>query len=69
MYFSPYRGANMQNLQADLSNQNFYQVLQEVINVTSKTVLSLINLADIFAEKRRGFEDDATNQDISKMGQ
>lgn len=63
LYFSPYRGANMQNLQADLSNQNFYQVLQEVINVTSKTVLSLINLATIyFAEKRRGFEDDATNQ-------
>lgn len=63
LYFSPYRGANMQNLQANLSNQNFYQVLQEVINATSKTVLSLINLATIyFAEKRRGFEDDATNQ-------
>ncbi|MDI3526684.1 MAG: hypothetical protein PWR03_867 [Tenuifilum sp.] len=63
LYFSPYRGANMQNLQANLSNQNFYQVLQSVINATSKTVLSLINLATIyFAEKRRGFEDDATNQ-------
>jgi len=63
LYFSPYRGANMQNLQANLSNQNFYQVLQTVINATSKTVLSLINLATIyFAEKRRGFEDDATNQ-------
>lgn len=63
LYFSPYRGVNMQNLQANLSNQNFYQVLQSVINATSKTVLSLINLATIyFAEKRRGFEDDATNQ-------
>lgn len=63
LYFSPYRGANMQNLQANLSEQNFYQVLQTVINATSKTVLSLINLATIyFAEKRRGFEDDATNQ-------
>ncbi|NLT01207.1 MAG: AAA family ATPase [Acholeplasmataceae bacterium] len=63
LYFSPYRGANMQNLQANLSNQNFYQVLQTVINATSKTVLSLINLATIyFAEKRRGFEDDATNE-------
>lgn len=63
LYFSPYRGANMQNLQANLSNQNFYQVLQTVINATSKSVLSLINLSTIyFAEKRRGFEDDATNQ-------
>lgn len=63
LYFSPYRGANMQNLHANLSNQNFYQVLQSVINATSKSVLSLINLATIyFAEKRRGFEDDATNQ-------
>jgi predicted ATP-dependent endonuclease of OLD family len=63
LYFSPYRGANMQNLQANLSNQNFYKVLQEVINATSKTVLSLINLATIyFAQKRRGFEDKATNQ-------
>ncbi|WP_010423087.1 ATP-dependent nuclease [Anaerophaga thermohalophila] len=63
LYFSPYRGANLQNLQANLSSQNFYQVLQTIINATSKTVFSLINLATIyFAEKRRGFEDDATNQ-------
>lgn len=62
LYFSPYRGANLQNLQANLSNQNFYQVLQTIISATSKTVLSLINLATIyFAEKRRGFEDDATD--------
>lgn len=63
LYFSPYRGANLQNLQANLSSQNFYQVLQTIVNATSKTVFSLINLATIyFAEKRRGFEDDATNQ-------
>ena len=62
LYFSPYRGANFQNLQANLSTQNFYQVLQTIINATSKTVFSLINLATIyFAEKRRGFEDEATN--------
>lgn len=62
LYFSPYRGANLQNLQANLSNQNFYQVLETIINATSKTVLSLINLATIyFAEKRRGFEDDAVD--------
>ena len=63
LYFSPYRGANLQNLQANLSSQNFYQVLQTIVNATSKTVFSLLNLATIyFAEKRRGFEDDATNQ-------
>ncbi|MFH4964533.1 AAA family ATPase [Gaetbulibacter sp. M235] len=63
LYFSPYRGANLQNLQANLSNQNFYQVLQTVINTTSKSVFSLINLATIyFAEKRRGFEDEATSE-------
>ena len=62
LYFSPYRGADLQNLQANLSNQNFYQVLQTIINATSKSVFSLINLATIyFAEKRRGFEDDATD--------
>ena len=63
LYFSPYRSADLQNLQANLSSQNFYQVLQSIINATSKTVFSLINLASIyFAEKRRGFEDEATNQ-------
>src|SRR5690554_1814581 len=63
LYFSPYRGTDLQNLQANLSTQNFYQVLQTIVNATSKSVFSLINLATIyFAEKRRGFEDDATNQ-------
>ncbi len=62
LYFSPYRGANLQNLQANLSSQNFYQVLQGIVNATSKTVFSLINLATIyFAAKRRKFEDEATN--------
>jgi putative ATP-dependent endonuclease of OLD family len=62
LYFSPYRGADLQNLQANLSNQNFYQVLQTIINATSKSVFSLINLATIyFAEKRRRFEDEATS--------
>lgn len=61
LYFSPYRAANLQNLQANLSGQNFYQVLQELIGATSKTVLSLINLATLyFAVKRRKFEDEAT---------
>ena len=63
LYFSPYRGANLQNLQANLSSQSFYQVLQSVVNATSKTVFSLINLATIyFAAKRRKFEDEATNR-------
>lgn len=63
LYFSPYRGTNLQNLQANLSNQNFYQLLQPVNNATSKSAFSLINLATIyFAEKRRGFEEEATSE-------
>jgi predicted ATP-dependent endonuclease of OLD family len=57
IYFSPYRGANLQNLQANLSGQNFYQVMQSLLGATSKTVFSLINLATLyFAEKRRKYE-------------
>lgn len=63
LYFSPYRGVNLQNLQANLSSQNFYQVLQTLVNTTSKSVFSLINLATIyFAEKRRSFEDEALTE-------
>jgi len=63
LYFSPYRGVDLQNLQANLSSQNFYHVLQTIVNATSKTVLSMINLATIyFSEKLRGFENEAKNQ-------
>jgi len=63
LYFSPYRGANLQNLQANLSSQNFYQVLQSLVNATSKTMFSLISLSTIyFAEKRRNFEDKANSR-------
>lgn len=63
LYFSPYRGANLPNLQANLSTQNYYQVLQGLLSATSKTVSSLINLATLyFAEKRRRFEDEALEE-------
>jgi len=63
IYFTPYRSDGLQNLQANLSNQNFYRVLQNVNSATSKSTLSLINLATIyFAEKRRMFEDGAAKQ-------
>ncbi|SDK79227.1 Predicted ATP-dependent endonuclease of the OLD family, contains P-loop ATPase and TOPRIM domains [Salinimicrobium catena] len=63
LFFSPYRGANLQNLQANLSAQNFYGILKSHSDATSKSVFSLIMLATIyFAEKRRRFEDEASNQ-------
>lgn len=63
LYFSPYRGADLQNLQANLSAQNFYEILQYSMGATSKTLSSLINLATLyFSMKRRDFENEATSQ-------
>ena len=60
LYFSPYRGASQQDLQANLSSQNYQQLLANYYGSTSKTTTSLIGLAThYFAEKRRGFEDSA----------
>ncbi len=63
LYFSPYRGESQQNLQANLSAQNYYQLLGTYSGTTSKTVSSLIGLATYyFAEKRRNYEDSAKDQ-------
>lgn len=58
LFFGPYRGGDFQNLQASLSTQTFSQAFQSTLHSTSKTQISLINLASLyFAEKRRKFED------------
>ncbi len=68
LYFGPYRGANLQNLKANLSSENFYQVLQTVISATSKSVSSLIRLSTVyFAEKRRVFEEKAAKDGYEKQ--
>lgn len=62
LFFSPYRGTtDNQTLQASLSSQTYNQALQQVHTAHSKKNTSLINIASIyFAEKRRNFEDKAS---------
>lgn len=62
LFFTPFRGVSSSNLQANISEQSFFQTLSLITNTTSKSVSSLINLATIyFAEKMRGFEGNAVN--------
>lgn len=44
VYFSPYRGVNQQNLQANLSSENYYDLLANYSSATSKNNTSLIKL-------------------------
>jgi predicted ATP-dependent endonuclease of OLD family len=67
LYFSPYRGETPNNLQANLSGQNFYNILRNYLNSTSRNNTSLIGLASIyFAEKRRKYEDSAKDDGYHK---
>jgi putative ATP-dependent endonuclease of the OLD family len=57
LYFSPYRAASLQDLQANLSSDRFFDLLHEYFNATSRTSTSLIKLATVyFAEKMRRLE-------------
>src|SRR5690606_5189298 len=68
IFFSPFRGVNSANLQANISEQSFFQVLSSVTDSTSKSVSSLINLATIyFAEKKRSFEEQAIDVGYKKL--
>lgn len=61
LYFSPYRGETVKNLQANLSSENYSQLLVEYFGSTSMSVTSLIKLAThYFAGKRRTYEEKAT---------
>jgi predicted ATP-dependent endonuclease of OLD family len=63
LFFGPYRSGDFQNLQATLSSQTFSQAFQAAVTATSRTNLSLINIASLyFAEKRRKFEDLALSE-------
>lgn len=70
LFFSPFRGVSSANLQANISEQSFFQILSSVTNSTSKSVSSLINLATIyFAEKMRGFEVKAQKEGYESLWQ
>ncbi|MBD2069007.1 AAA family ATPase, partial [Leptolyngbya sp. FACHB-671] len=63
VYFSPYRGETQLNLQANLSGENYYELLASYSSTTSKNSTSLIKLSSLyFAEKRRSYENSALNQ-------
>jgi len=63
VYFSPYRGETQLNLQANLSGENYYDLLATYSSTTSKTSTSLIKLSSLyFAEKRRSYENLALSQ-------
>jgi predicted ATP-dependent endonuclease of OLD family len=61
LYFSPYRSINFDTQQVNLSSENFYGKIQSILKATSKESFSLIELVFIyFAEKRRNFEEEAS---------
>jgi len=60
LYFSPYRGASPQDLQANLSSNNYYELLSQYHTKTSQDITSLIRLASLyFANKMRKYESEA----------
>jgi len=59
LYFSPSRGVNENDLNTNLSAENYYHLLVNYFNSTSKSTTSLIKLAtNYFGTKRRTFESD-----------
>lgn len=57
LYYPPYRMLTQENLTANLSNENFYQLLLNYSKANSKYTESLLKIsANYFASKRRKFE-------------
>lgn len=57
LYFSPYRGVNESDLETNISAENYYDLLVNYFNSTSKNSTSLIKLAtNYFGNKMRQFE-------------
>lgn len=67
LYFSPYRGASPQDLQANLSSNNYYDLLSQYHTKTSQDITSLIRLASLyFANKKRKYESEADQQGFAE---
>lgn len=63
LYFSPYRGANVQDVQANLSREIFQDQLVSYFSTTSKDMTSLIKIATLyFADKHRRHENAAVKE-------
>lgn len=54
LYFSPYRAENTLETQVNLASNNFYELLSEYLEVSSKNTSSIVKLASLyFAEKKK----------------
>lgn len=63
LYFSPYRSASPQDLNATLASENYVNLLHQYNQTTSRGTSSLIKLATVFfAEKKRRLEVDSAEQ-------
>lgn len=63
LYFSPYRSANPQDLNATLASDNYVNLLHQYNQTTSRGTTSLIKLATLFfAEKKRRMEECSSDQ-------
>lgn len=70
LYFSPYRSANPQDLNATLASDNYVNLLHQYNQTTSRGTTSLIKLATVFfAEKKRRLEERASDQAYGKAWQ
>ncbi|MBD1890782.1 ATP-binding protein [Coleofasciculus sp. FACHB-SPT9] len=57
LYFSPYRSENNFTTQINLAANNYYELLAEYLEASSKKTASIIKLASLhFAEKKRIYE-------------
>jgi predicted ATPase len=57
LYFSPYRAESNLNEQVNLAANNFYELLADYLESSSKTTASIIKLASLyFARKKRIYE-------------
>lgn len=67
LYFSPYRAATPQDLNATLASDNYFNLLHQYNQTTSRGTTSLIKLATVFfAEKKRRMEERASDEAYGK---
>ena len=68
LYFSPYRAESNLNEQVNLAANNFYELLAEYLESSSKTTASLIKLASLyFARKKRVYEHKASTDKENRL--
>ncbi len=57
LYFSPYRAENNLDTQVNLASNNYYELLADYLEASSKNTASIIKLSSLhFAEKKRNYE-------------